>query len=339
MDKTDNTLVGNSASGIMPMAKIDGGKIRRLRESLGLTQLYLATFIGVTTDTISRWENRRYPAIKLDNAEKLAQALEVELEAILDQEDVEEGPGIAAPLGGDVDASPLIEPAPQVIEPAITATLIGSPRRFFSWLAVIFFIAALGVFFWWKKAPAPPSMVVSAERILPTHVPEGQVFPVLIRVKTNQQSSVSLIVKETIPTGCRVVGSEPSLASIDAKSGVLKWISRIDKQEATFAYQLQTSAKEMGDGQLRFSGGVTLNYGDQVQADIVGNVVMTTAPYHWADVDRNNTIDDEEILAVYDRYSVLMEMDFDRDLIDTIWTANGYLWNRKTGKYLVRQEK
>ncbi|MGW8161763.1 MAG: helix-turn-helix domain-containing protein, partial [Desulfobulbales bacterium] len=69
------------------MVKIDGSRVRRLRESKGLTQLYIATVVGVTTDTISRWENRRYPAIKEENALKLAEALEVSLEEFLDTED------------------------------------------------------------------------------------------------------------------------------------------------------------------------------------------------------------------------------------------------------------
>ena len=59
------------------MVRIDGAKIRQLRERNKLTQLYLSTVVGVTTDTISRWENRHYQSIKLENAEKLAQALEV----------------------------------------------------------------------------------------------------------------------------------------------------------------------------------------------------------------------------------------------------------------------
>jgi len=59
---------------------INGDKIRLLREQKELTQLYLATVVGVTTDTISRWENRRYPAIKLDNARKLAEALGGEMQ-------------------------------------------------------------------------------------------------------------------------------------------------------------------------------------------------------------------------------------------------------------------
>ena len=65
------------------MVKIDGSRVRNLRESKGLTQLYIATVVGVTTDTISRWENNRYPTIRRENALKLAEALEVPLDDIL----------------------------------------------------------------------------------------------------------------------------------------------------------------------------------------------------------------------------------------------------------------
>ena len=56
------------------MTRIDGDKVRSLREAKGLTQLYIATVVGVTTDTISRWENKRYPSVKEENARKLAEA-------------------------------------------------------------------------------------------------------------------------------------------------------------------------------------------------------------------------------------------------------------------------
>ena len=76
---TDNTFAGP-----MSMIKIDGAKIKLLREQQGLTQLYLATAVEVTTDTISRWENRRYPSIKRENGLKLAEALNVPLEELLE---------------------------------------------------------------------------------------------------------------------------------------------------------------------------------------------------------------------------------------------------------------
>ena len=62
---------------------LDASEIRRIRESQQLTQLYVSKVVGVTTDTISRWENNRYPTIRRENALKLAEALEVPLEDIL----------------------------------------------------------------------------------------------------------------------------------------------------------------------------------------------------------------------------------------------------------------
>ncbi|MGB3225713.1 MAG: helix-turn-helix transcriptional regulator, partial [Desulforhopalus sp.] len=83
-------MADNSFSSPMNMVKIDGAKIKLLREQQGLTQLYLATAVEVTTDTISRWENRRYPSIKKDNGLKLAEALNVQLEEILEAPEEEQ---------------------------------------------------------------------------------------------------------------------------------------------------------------------------------------------------------------------------------------------------------
>ncbi|HEX2770242.1 MAG TPA: helix-turn-helix transcriptional regulator, partial [Geobacteraceae bacterium] len=83
MEKSDEKP-GKSLS---PGVAIDGARIRSIRETNKLTQLYVANVVGVTTDTISRWENNRYPTIKRENAEKLASALEVALAEIVKGED------------------------------------------------------------------------------------------------------------------------------------------------------------------------------------------------------------------------------------------------------------
>ena len=58
-----------------PGVAVDGTKVRTIREGKKLTQLYVASVVGVTTDTISRWENNRYPTRKRDNAQKVAGAI------------------------------------------------------------------------------------------------------------------------------------------------------------------------------------------------------------------------------------------------------------------------
>ena len=98
------------------MVKIDGSRVRALREQKGLTQLYIATAVDVTTDTVSRWENKRYPTIKKENALKLADALEVDLGALLDRDDATEP--APARTTAQPAPEPVAEPAPA--EPAAT---------------------------------------------------------------------------------------------------------------------------------------------------------------------------------------------------------------------------
>ena len=64
---------------------LDGTEVKRIREGQQLTQCYVSKMVGVTTDTISRWENKRYPTIRRENALKLAEALEVPLVDILNK--------------------------------------------------------------------------------------------------------------------------------------------------------------------------------------------------------------------------------------------------------------
>ena len=54
---------------------------------------------------------------------------------------------------------------------------------------------------------------------------------------------------------------------------------------------------------------------------------MAIASFHWADSNQDYSIDDEEILAVYDTYSDIEALPFDRELIDSIWASSGYTWD------------
>ena len=69
--------------------------------------------------------------------------------------------------------------------------------------------------------------------------------------------------------------------------------------------------------------------------DIVGDNRLRIGNFHWADHNRDNRIDDEEILSVYDLFSDVGDFAFNRNLIDEIWAAGGYSWNNKVGQYEV----
>ncbi|NOX79930.1 MAG: helix-turn-helix transcriptional regulator [Deltaproteobacteria bacterium] len=318
MDKPDRTAATNSLPSTPPMARIDGVRVRSLRESKGLTQLYLATVVGVTTDTISRWENRRYPSIKLENAEKLAQALEVELQAILEQDDGEPQPVRSA--GGTGNEPPVAPPA---------------RRSRASWILLVALVAVLGAGVAGYLLFGPHDITVSAERILPAHVPAGQSFPVLIRVRMSKAGPVSLIIKEVLPPACVVVDSEPALTTFDARTRTVKWIRRAKTRHLTFAYVVRAPTGAVAGEHLDFAGSITLKQGGRDLVPTLGATTITVAPFHWADTNSDGIVDDEEILTVYDRYSDMPDLKFGRNLIDNIWAGRGYYWDHKTGKYVV----
>jgi len=305
--------------GPFQMVKIDGSKVRSLREAEGLTQLYIATVVGVTTDTISRWENKRYPSIKEENALKLAEALEVTLDDILEKEEETTKP-----------------------EETITATVSKSrppkPNRILLWLMLLVIVLLLP--FVWYRFKQPEPITIFASRILPPHIQAGQPFPVIIQVETRQQGPFSLILRETLPTDCKPIVSAPHFTGIDKKTGSLKWIARTTGQVTTFVYlakRLVTESNKTSDASLRFSGSVTLRDKKAPETTIAGSLVLPLADYHWADANRDNRIEDAEILDVYDTFSALDNVEYDWQKIDDIWSGEGYQWNSSKQEYVIQK--
>lgn len=300
-----------------PMVRVDGGKIRQLREARGLTQLYLSTVVGVTTDTISRWENKRYQSIKLENGEKLAQALEVPLSDI--QEDL------------SPDEQGASQPDMQ-LESSSTSHPLNRQRAVIIACLILGISAALLTF---NLLPEKNKVAVSATRILPDHVPAGQFFPVLIQVHSPGTEPISLIIKETVPPGGVAVHGFPSITTIDRKRNSLKWISKTPAGESVYAYMYKLPPTVNAGEPIVFKGTVTLKQRAGEQESIMGDSSLTVAPYHWADTNGDTMIDDEEILAVYDLYSDIKELQEQRDIIDNIWAGSGYRYDSLNNQYII----
>jgi len=286
------------------MVKIDSIKVRSLREAKGLTQLYIATVVGVTTDTISRWENKRYPSIKQENGIKLAEALEVSLGDILETEE------------------PTTDPQEQEVTEVIVRQT--RPRREFRpliWLLLLTAILILPFIWFHFKQPEIPVVSISASRILPPHIPAGQPFPVIIQVKAAKEDSFPLILKEELPPGCELIQSAPLHTGIDKKTGSIKWLNRTQGPLTTFVYLARQEPATNSGSSLRFSGSVTLRNEGGSGTSIIGSQVVPIANYHWADTNQDNRIVDDEILEAYDVFSALDELDYDWQEIDDIWSA------------------
>ena len=332
-----------------PMVRIDGARVRRMREEQGLTQLYLATAVGVTTDTISRWENRKYPSVKKENAQKLAETLGVELEEILEKQGEDDSPRDhteTADAGEKITASgqsPQHEAA-QPIQPAeeLDVPVPGLFTR--HWRLLLFTAVALaaagaaGMWFW--QGPAKEDITVTAVRHLPGHAPPGGTFPVIISVVSSSDEKISLILTEHFPQETDIIKAAPPWSAVSLDRKQIKWIASTSKQHFTICYMAKIDPHAEAGTPLVFHGEITSSLTGRQIFPIKGSSVMAVQPFHWADLNSDGQIDDEEILRVFDELGDRKGLAFGLEEIKHIWSSGGYIWNNTTHTYIpVKQER
>ncbi|MHB8988561.1 MAG: helix-turn-helix transcriptional regulator [Desulfobulbia bacterium] len=330
-------------AGGVPMVNIDGARIRRLREEKGLTQLYVATVVGVTTDTISRWENRRYPNIKKENALKLAEALETQVADIVDHGQPASPAEPSSPQSSEPPKQD--EPLPQPPEPEPPPALAPAAPQAASFKArfasfpvpvrlagfILLALAILAILRWY--GPSEGESQVAAYRIVPEHATPGIPFPVVIEVTTSATRPFSLILKETLPPACIPAQGKPRFVSQASDPPVLKWIDKISGEQAVYSYLAKLQPETEMETAHQFSGGVTVRSDDNPSIPISGTDSLQASPFHWADSNSDGRIDDEELLSVYEIYGGIEGLQFGKKLIEEIWTAKGYRWNQETRAY------
>lgn len=288
-----------------PTVCLDGAAIRRIREEKKLTQLYVAKVVGVTTDTVSRWENNRYPTIKRENVMRLAEALEVPFEEILQG------------AGG---------------EPSVPAS--PAPRRMLAvWLVAAGLLLALAVFLLFRGRPAVMAGI-AAERLLPPHAGAASVLPVRIRLQLEGEGK-GFILRERFPPGWRLVEASPPPSSIDQEQGTARWIIR-SGEPRTIAYLLRLPATATpGVGTFR---GEIIAGGDGRHQPVAvgGGVQVKVAPYLWADVNADQVIDDGEMLQASYLFDEMKDVAMDWKELEAIWDAGGYQWDSRRQAFIPR---
>ncbi len=298
-------------TGASVMIKIDGTKVKQLRESQGLTQLYLATTVEVTTDTISRWENKRYPSIKKENGLKLAEALGVCLDEILEHEDKVTN----------------VESAPH--------RSVNLTKRTFSYkkgIILSLFIILAASFFGYTLINKKTTPLVMAHRIMPAITIAAVPFPVVVEVNGQENTAISLILKENIPDNASIISTSPKVAISTEKGEDLKWIQKINGR-TVFAYMIKidSGSNTVSD----FSGSVAVSQENAAPIAVQGDSRIRLGPHHWADSDGDNVISDHEILTVYDQYSGIEGFDIDIDLIERMWLGSRYKWDQNSKSFTI----
>ncbi len=312
-------------SSLPQTVRLDSKKIKKIREERGLTQLYVATVVGVTIDTISRWENKRYPSVKRENAEKLAQTLEVDVEEILEklpQEDTDEN-GEALEQQ-EQDSSRTAQSFPNNQHKKRVAFFVTAIAAFFAMAGMM---AGYLVF-----RPSSLSLDIDALRCLPAHSAPGALFPVLIKIDIDPKAKRTVLIKEDIPRILKILKAVPKYTSLE--KGLLKWIYQGETSNLRFVYVANMPSSIKENKRLRFKGTVTIKTDQTVSVGIGGNNRIVSAPFHWADKNMDNRIDDEEILDAYELLSGTSGMNKLLKEVETLWAADMYQWDQKIRKYV-----
>jgi transcriptional regulator with XRE-family HTH domain len=294
---------------------INGDKIRTVREQKGLTQLYLATVVGVTTDTISRWENRRYPAIKLENAKKLAEALEIPLEELLAAEQ-------KANKGAQEEPTTTLQAATTAPTPSAPFLALLNKRRTMV-AGIVLVVAGLGIAaYWWLGRSE-----LTAERIMPPHTAPNLPFPVRIDIRGPVESQASLLIRETITGEAEATGAlEEGQPKQFGKNP--RWIGRLDNGHAVFIYLVTPGKKAKTEERLSFDGDLISREGQLLGDSIAGAKQTQLTLFHWADTNQDSIISDDEILRANETYA-LPGSTINFTALEELWLAGKYSWNKR----------
>ncbi len=302
-----------SSTPIPPTVYLDAAAIRRIREDKKLTQLYVAKVVGVTTDTISRWENNRYPSIKRENALRLAEALEVEVREILKAEDRPEGDAVVVAAGG-----------------------VSSGRRALrARLGLLLLLPALAVlvyFLFPRPASSPPDL--RADRLLPTFAAPNTAIPVRIRVETGDRIK-GFIVREHFPRGWQLIEASPPPSSLDNEEGVARWIVKPGESRPVISYMIRV-AEGLPQGRTAAFAGEVVAHGNGHGTPLAvgGRDSVRVASFQWADLDGDHRIDDGEMLEASDVVEEMHGVHIDWQQLEDIWDAGGYRWDEPRGRFV-----
>lgn len=287
-----------------PSVSIDGHAIRRIREEKRLTQLYVSKVVGVTTDTVSRWENNRYPTIRRDNALNLAEALEVDLDEILKHEE---------------------EPVEETQE--------RESRHPLPMLSLLVLLLIGGAWFLLQNNGSTAPML-HAERLQPRYAAPGS--RILVRVKIAMENPLKgMIIKEQFPKGWKLVDAVPPASSVGKQAKTARWMIHNPAQQTTIAYLLEVDTSAEPGSQAQIDGEVIANPDGQHSSIQISSVEqMQIAPLHWVDADGNQVIDDMEILEISDLFDETSELRSEWEQIEEIWDAGEYRWDDDSGQFV-----
>jgi transcriptional regulator with XRE-family HTH domain len=298
-----------------PTVCLDGAAVRRIREEKRLTQLYVAKVVGVTTDTISRWENNRYPTVRRENLFKLAEALESPAYLLVKADLFAEEDAASDGSEGEV---PLL---------AKKTAPTARPFLYLGMLALLLGVGGFLFYRWLSPSTSNPQGVpvdFTAVRTLPPYAAPGMIIPVRLRLNVDDATK-RYIIREHFPPGWEVIEASPPASSIDNQEGKARWIVKQGEQSSLIVYLVRVDERSPLGMIARFRGEIVANLDEKNQAIAsVGETEMTVGPYSWSDLNGDSTIDDAEMLEASQAFEELEGVHLDWKDLEHLWDAGQY---------------
>lgn len=301
--------MGRKSVEITASVALDGSVLKRLREEKRLTQLYVSKVVGVTTDTISRWENNRYPSMRRENALKLAEALEVPVEELLRKPE---------PVAEEA-------PAPRPLKPMAIAGA----------LTMVMLTVLLATLLWRGSNQPPPPATITAERLLPPYAAPGTWIPVQVQL-TQRADDSGFILREYLPKGWKLLQASPPASSLDNDNGMVRWIVKAGDARERIVYLVQVDAQAAPGSYGVFQGEIVAGAGGgKTAVPVNGDGRVSVAPVLWADLNGDGHIDDSEMLQASHTVDAMSGVHIDWLELERMWNAGGYRWDEERRRFVA----
>lgn len=313
-----------------PTVCLDGAAVRRIREEKRLTQLYVAKVVGVTTDTISRWENNRYPTVRRENLFKLGEALEspahllVKADVVMVEsaEEDDSTATVALPASGKT----------QTYSPGRALLLGGIALFFVAWFVLYRLLTPH------LSPPQAASPDFTATRTLPRYAAPGMIIPVRLHLKVDDATK-RYIIREHFPPGWEVIEASPPASSIDNQDGMARWIVKQGEERSLIVYLVRVDPRSPVGMIARFHGEIVANLDEKSQPIVsAGETEMTVGPYVWSDLSGDSTVDDAEMLEASQAFEDLEGVHLEWKELEGLWDAGRYRFDSAGRRFIPTRD-
>ncbi len=132
------------------------------------------------------------------------------------------------------------------------------------------------------------------------------------------------------------MNANPPPAAGQKSGDEVKWLLPGGSGPVTISATVRVPPDTPLDSAASFTGKVVLQSGDSTRTEAIGGPgKVTVNGRHWADVNGDGRIDDNEIMPAYYLTEEMKGLGLDWKTVEAIWSGKGYTWDRSKQEFVV----